>query len=174
VAYVTPATLQTEYGTGELLQASASSDPAGLVSEALLALTITGGDRSEYAADEIAAANLVLINVQRACNQANARIDSTIRARWPGIETPVTTTTDLQRIGCWLARYMLRDLLHDEPQSTVWRRYADAIKELGDLVRGMTDLGITPEIVGTVANAAAPIVNAPPTVFTDALLERMP
>ena len=174
MSYVTPATLQTEYGTGELLQASASSDPAGLVSEVLLALTIADGDRSAYAADEIAAANLVLINITRACTQANARIDSTIRARWPGIETPVTSTTDLARIGCWLARYMLRDLLIDEPQSTVWRRYADAVKELGDLVRGMTDLGITPESVGTLPSAARPIVNAPSQVFTSDLLERMP
>lgn len=172
MAYVTPALLQADYGAAELLQASASSDPAGLVSPALLAATIDGADRSNWTADERAAADVVAANVARACTQANARIDSTIRARWPGIETPVTTTTDLARIGSWLARYMLRDLLLDEPTSTVYRRYRDAANELADLVKGLTDLGISPPSVAQ--SAARPIISAPAPVFTSALLERMP
>ena len=48
------------------------------------------------------------------------------------------------------------------------------VQGLGDLVRGMTDLGITPESVGTLPSAARPIVNAPPPVFTSTLLGRMP
>lgn len=171
MAYVTAQLLQADYGAAELLQASASSDPAGLVSPELLAATIDGASRTLWTPDERAAADIVAANVTRACTQANARIDSTIRARWPGIE-PVTTTTDLARIGSWLARYMLRDLLLDEPNSTVYRRYRDAANELADLVKGLTDLGISPPAV--VQSAARPIISAPTPVFTADLLERMP
>lgn len=174
MAYVTPAILLATYGVRELLQASATSDPEHLVTADLLAATISGGDRSGYTADEIAAADAVLANLSEACTQAGAKVDAALLARWPGLTVPLASTpTDVARIALWVARYFVHDAIEDEEKSIIYRRYKDACTELRDLARGLTDLGVVPD-ADEATSRALPAVAAPAVTFTDSVLGAMP
>lgn len=170
MSYVTSASLLAALGVRELIEAGAVRDPSRLVSDDLLAAVITGGDTSGASADELAAAEAIEAHIAAACAQADARLDATFRARWPGLALPLASVSaDVARLALWLARYFAHpDVVED---GIAARRYREALAELRDFARGMTTLGISePAEGGTVT----PTVSAPAEVFTESLLELMP
>lgn len=170
MAYVTTGELLAALGARELIEAGAIRDPLRLVSEELLSVIIAEGDDSAYTADEIAAATSVADHVADSCAQADARIDSAIRSRWPSVSLPLDETpADVARIALWLARYFAHVDVSDD--SVIARRYREAVAELRDFARGATDLGIAEPSTGGTSD---PTYVAPREVFTQTLLDTMP
>ena len=87
--YVTAAQLATRYGYAELAQL-AQPDDAVTVAPEMLRLTVEGGDRSAYSADETDAADHAVAAIDTAIADAGAEIDGYLAGRYtlPLAEVP--------------------------------------------------------------------------------------
>lgn len=140
MAYATAADLIERFSAEEIAQRAA---PEGVrVTGDLLQLTVSGGDRSAYAPDQIAAADAALVRIGGVLDDASADIDSYLSQRYEVPLSPVPRV--LVRIACDLARYYLYDDAVTK-DSVIDMRYNAAIKMLGQISTGDIKLGEEPE-----------------------------
>jgi len=161
--YLTPADLLQSPGALELGQGAADKN-SPTIDPQLMMLTITGGDRSAFAAADIAAADAALVRIDRLIADVGELIDGYLAiARYA---LPLATVPGILRGWATdIFRYRLHDGLADD--SLVASRYKDAIKSLGLIRDRKLSLGITDTAA---ASAGDVLTNAPGRVFTRAEL----
>ena len=134
MGYATETQLLDQFGEEEIAQVA---DEGSLVTGALLRLTVDAGDRSAYSADEIAAADTALAQIQTAMTNADGLIDSYLSAKYA---LPLDTTpAQLTAVSLDIARYRLYD---DRATEQVQRRFDEAIAWLKDIAKGVASLPI--------------------------------
>ncbi len=140
--YVTPLQLAQAPGALELAQV-ASTGYETVVDAELMELTLRGGDRSAYAADAIAAADVALARINELIDEAGSLIDGYIGKRYA---LPLNLVTIPTILTTW-ARAIVRYKLHanrdgDERTDPVVRDYKDALRFLQQVASGQFSLGI--------------------------------
>lgn len=142
--YITPAGLLSRFDATEMAQVGTPKSYEPVTAE-LLALTVAAGDRSDYTADEIAAADATLARMQQAAQDASNDVDLYIGARYrlPLADVPPS----LARIAADIARFRLYD---DGATDEVERRYTDALSQLKQIAAGTVALPANslPAVVG--------------------------
>lgn len=138
--YLTTAQLAERPGALELAQVA--SDAHGAVVDAqLMEATLTGGDRSSYTPDEIAAADEALARIDDAITEASGVIDGYLGQRY---KLPLPNAPDV--LVAWarsIVRYKLHgDRISDERADPIARDYRDAIKFLSEVAAGRFSLGV--------------------------------
>ena len=98
---------------------------------------------------------------------ADNQIDAKLRGRYSLPLNPIPA--ELTRIACDLARFYLHD---DAAPDIVVKRYDAAMRELRDYASGASVLDTGAAATATSPQAVA--VSAPPSVFDNATLARMP
>lgn len=145
--YVTLPQLAQIPGALELAQV-ASDAHAPVIEAELMELTLLGGDRSGYPADEIAAADAAAARISQAIAEADGVIEGYLGKRYT---LPLASVPDI--LATW-ARHITRYKLHsnrisDERSDPVARDYRDAIKFLTQVAEGRFSLGLQdPETQG--------------------------
>jgi phage gp36-like protein len=138
--YVTHVQLAERPGARELAQV-ASDEHRPVVDSALMELTLTGGDRSEYDAEDIAAADDALARIDEAIADADGLIDGYLAKR--GYTLPLNPVHRL--VTTWsrdITRYLLhKDRLTAESNDPIYRNYKDAIRSLEKVAAGTLSLG---------------------------------
>jgi phage gp36-like protein len=161
VSYATAADLIARFSAEEIAQRAA---PEGVrVSGDLLKITISGGDRSAYSADEIAAADAALERLDDVLGDAAAYVDSRISVRFAAPITTDTGVRTLVRIECDIARFYLYDDAVDK-DSVIQRRFDGARKDCDAIATGDMKLGEDPEPAAAPAASGAQ-VTGPGRVF---------
>lgn len=126
------------------------------INHALLAATIAGDDRSGYSADEIAAADRVLVSLLEIIRRADGEIDSRLATRgYPLPQNPVQFPV-LAVWGIAIARYHAnrsRDKT-DEERGRIERDYRDALRALDLVAAGKLSLGAGDPLASGSADAA--------------------
>lgn len=138
--YLTLLQLSEMPGALELAQV-ASDKHSDLVDAALMELTLLDGDRSAYAAGEIAAADDAKQRIEQAMVEADWLIDGYLGKRYtlPLPSPPGILTTWARAI----VRYKLHgDRLSREDNDPVVRDYKDAVKFLEQVAAGKFSLGL--------------------------------
>lgn len=139
--YVTLLQLAELPGARELAQL-ASTEHEALVDYELMDLTLRGGDRSTYDADQVAAADEAAERVTSAVGDADGVINGYLARRayaLPLSPVPSIVTTWSRAI----ARYYLhKDRITDERSDPIARDYRDALKLLQLTADGKFSLGI--------------------------------
>ena len=135
--YITPLALLDALGAEWLAQRAAPSNPA--VNGTLLQLTVEGGDRSAYSADDQAAADKAVALILVKLNDANREIDSYLRSRHSlPLDQTVVDGSPLDRIAADIVRYQISgELVSDDASG----RYTKAIAWLRDVAAGRATLG---------------------------------
>ena len=138
--YVTLLQLLQIPGAKELAEV-ASDEHGVLVDAQLLQLTLQGADRSEYSADEIAAADAARARIEAAIAECDGIVDGYLGKRY---ELPLATVPTV--LAGW-ARSITRYKLHPHRASTeqgdpVVRDYRDACKFLQLVAEGKFSLGL--------------------------------
>lgn len=152
MSYATPLQLIGWFGGTELGE-TAAPDDARAISPALMRLTIDGGNRSAWSAEEIAAADQALINIQTALADASKRMDGYISARYTlPLAEEVVTGSDLPRICGDIARLLL---MRSNPREEAIRRETAALGWLRDVSKGIVKLGN--DVVAPVNGAGSPM-----------------
>lgn len=138
--YVTLEQLAELPGARELSQVASDAHGA-LVDPALLELSLTGGDRSAYDADEIAAADQAIERIEEAVRDAGGLIDGYLGSRYA---LPLASTPSM--LAIWaraIARYRLHgNRLTGENNDPIVRDYRDAIRFLEQVAAGKFSLGV--------------------------------
>ncbi len=138
--YVTLPQLSDLPGALELSQV-ASDRHGALVDPALLDLSLTGGDRSAYPADEIEHADRAIERITNAVIETGGLMDGYLGARYT---LPLTKPHPL--LVTWaraITRYKLNgDRVSREGTDPVVRDYKDAIRFLEQVASGRFSLGI--------------------------------
>lgn len=135
-------------GVLELAQV-ASDLHAAEVEPVLLELTMRQGDRSEYSAEEIAAADSAVERIEQAATEADAVIDGYLGRRY---KLPLATVPKI--LATW-ARALTRYRLHGhrisgETTDPIVRDYKDALRFLALIGEGKFSLGVEdPEAQGS-------------------------
>lgn len=138
--YVTLQQLAEIPGAQELAQV-ASDRHRGIVDAALMELTLLGGDRSAYSAEQVAEADQALARVQTAITSAEATVNGYIGRRY---RLPLGAVPDV--IAEWsrqIARYKLHSgRISDEREDPIARDYRDALRFLQQVADGRFSLGL--------------------------------
>lgn len=150
MSYITLLALLDTLGDEWLAQRAAPTAPA--VDGVLLRLTVEGGDRSAYTAEDQAAADEAVASIQIQLDDANREIDSYLRKRHTlPLDQTLIDGSPLSRITADVVRYLISDdLVTDEASS----RYSKALAWLRDVAAGRATLGevdATPTTSGRVA-----------------------
>lgn len=150
MSYITLLALLDTLGAEWLAQRAAPNAPA--VDGVLLRLTVEGGDRSAYSAEDQAAADEAAALIQIKLDDANKEIDSYLRSRHTlPLDQTVIDGSPLSRITADIVRYQISgDLVTDEAAG----RYSKALAWLRDVAAGRASLGAvdaTPTTSGRVA-----------------------
>ncbi len=136
--YATPQNLLDWFDAQELAQL-ATPKRYPVIDAVLLELTVSGGDRSAYTAQEIEAADAALASIAGALDASDAIIDSYVGKRY---QLPLSQTqidaSPLPRYSGDLARYQLTD---DQEVETITKRYDRALRWLRDLANGSASIG---------------------------------
>lgn len=138
--YVTLLQLADLPGALELAQV-ASDKHAAQVAAPLMELTLTGGDRSAYTAEQIASADSAKSRIQQTVTESSQVIDGYIGRRYtlPLASVPGILTTWARAI----TRYMLHGTRKSlEATDPIVRDYKDAIKFLTQVAEGKFSLGL--------------------------------
>jgi phage gp36-like protein len=139
MTYVEPTDLLQWPGARELAEV-ATPESRPIIPAELMALTITGGDRSQYDAEQQADADEALDRIQTEIANTTQIMDGYLGQRYALPLDPVPSI--LRACAKDIVRYRLhKDLQHDE-KSAVYRRYKDAIKLLEQVRDGAMSLGI--------------------------------
>lgn len=134
--YATP-TDMLSFGAEELAHLTAPDNRR--VNGDLLRLTIEGGDRSGYSAEDIAAADKALKRLDEVLADASRRIDSYLAPRYRlPLSADLVEHSDLKQACQDVARWLLFD---DAPTEAVTDRYDRTIAWLRDLSSGRASLG---------------------------------
>lgn len=140
MAYLTLAQLVDLPGSQELAQV-ASDKHGDLVDPALIELTLLGGDRSAWSADEIASADRALGRIEGVVAEAATLIDGYLGKRY---SLPLATPPGI--LATWaraIVRYKLHgDRISTEDKDPIARDYRDALKFLAQISEGKFSLGI--------------------------------
>jgi len=141
MSYVTLLQLAEMPGALELAQVATDQHAPHAVDAALMELTLVDGDRSAYAADDIAQADDAAARIQEAVTEAGALIDGYIGRRY---KLPLASVPGI--LTAW-ARAIARYKLHSERLSSdatdpIVRDYKDAIRFLEQVAAGKFSLGI--------------------------------
>ena len=166
MAYITHQQLLDRPGSRELAEV-ASDEAKDLVPYELMALTLSGGDRSEFDAEQIANADEALARVDDAIADADGVIDGYLRKA--GYTLPLVPVPRL--VIVW-SRAITRYYLHKnrgrmESDDTIVRDYKDALRLLEQAASGKLSLGADDEVVET--GAGMPQVCKGSTRMRDAL-----
>lgn len=138
MAYASARQLTERHGREEIAQLASHDEPV-VVSGELLALTIDGGDRSDYSAAEQQAADSALESILLALEDAERKINSYLLNRYTlPLTQAVIDNSDLSRITTTIARYYLMAF---DATEDVKARYHDAIAWLRDVSQGKASLG---------------------------------
>lgn len=167
--YISTAELAERPGARELAQLASAEHQA--VSEYdLMDATLRGTDRSAWAADRIAAADVALARINDAVAEASAVIDGYLVQR--GYVLPLelpATSTGKSVLTAWaraITRYLLnKSRITDESKDPVARDYRDALKMLGLLAQGKYSLGAGDPAAGVVSGNTDVRFTGAPTVF---------
>lgn len=138
--YITLAQLARIPGSLELAQVASEAHGA-VVDAELMELTLTGGDRSAYTAQQIADADAAKATIEAASAEADAVIDGYLGKRYA-----LPLPTILPILTTW-ARSITRYRLHanrisDPDRDPIARDYRDAIKFLTQVAAGNFSLGL--------------------------------
>jgi len=149
--YVTLQQLSEMPGALELSQV-ASDKHGALVDAVLLELTLLGGDRSAYPADEIAGADRAKARIEQAIVEADALVDGYLGRRYT---LPLASAPGI--LATWaraIVRYKLHgDRISGESNDPIVRDYRDALKFLEQIAAGKFSLGIEdPQTQGSTAS----------------------
>ncbi len=140
--YATAADLITRFSAEEIAQRAA---PEGVrVTGELLQLTVSGGDRSAFSADQVTAADAALARLNQVIGDANADVDAKVAVRFAAPITTDTGVRTLTRIVCDRARYYLYDDQVDK-DGVIQRRFDQSTRELQQIADGELKLGENPE-----------------------------
>ena len=139
--YITATDLAERPGARELSQVATAAHLKPVAWE-LMEATLRGGDRSTWAADQVAAADDALRRIEDAVAQAESLIDGYLARRGYGL--PLSPVPDL--VTGWardIARYLLhKDRGGKEDTDPVVRNYKDALKFLEQIAAGKFSLGV--------------------------------
>lgn len=137
MSYITLVALLNALGAEWLAQRAAPNAPA--VNGMLLKLTVEGGDRSAYSAEDQAAADEAAGLIQNKWDEANREIDSYLRSRHTlPLDQTVIDSSPLARIAADIVRYQISgDLVSDDASG----RYSKALAWLRDVAAGRATLG---------------------------------
>ena len=127
----------------------------------LLRLVIEAGDTAAYPADEIAAAQKGVENIEAALEAADDVILGDLRGRYPNAATGLTSENRLTILACDLA---LCDLFFLRTDDDVIRRCKQARADLADMRKGfilLDDSGAA----DLTNKTSEPLYHAPKTVF---------
>lgn len=160
MSYATASDLITRFSPDEIAQRAA---PEGIrVSGELLVLTVQGGDRSAYGAEEIAAADAALLRVNEVLGDSSAIVDSYVSDRVKLPLNPVPRLLIQLDGDVW--RYFIYD--DDVPEdSIIERRYKQALKTLAMIRDGELSFGVQPEPTGN-ADVDMPQYVKPCAIFS--------
>lgn len=138
--YITAAQLAEIPGATEMAQVASSEHLVGTVDAQLMELTLRGGVRTAFGADEIAAADEALVRIETAIEWACELIDSYIRRRvvLPLASVPLM----LLRVARHLVRYDLhKSRVSNEDKDPIVRDYNGSLKLLEAIRDGKVTLG---------------------------------
>lgn len=138
--YVSLADLAERPGAQELSEV-ATAQHLPLVEYELMDATLRGADRSAWSADEIAAADAVVVRIEDAISDADALIDGYLAKR--GYPLPLNPVHRL--VTGWsraITRYLLnKDRISDPKSDPVARDYNDALRFLAQVADGSFSIG---------------------------------
>lgn len=165
-AYATPTDLITWFGAKELAEITGLDDLTP-VPPTLLRLTIDAGNRDDFTAEEIAAADAALTRLQSALDDASRLMDAYLARRYTlPLADAVVSASPLPRICGDLARLLLQDDFSPAEPKT---RHLRALDWLQDLALGRTELGSPAAPQGH--TAGLPDFTARDRFFSDANLK---
>lgn len=145
--YVTLIQLAEIPGALELAQVASDSHKPVVAAE-LMELTLRDGDRSDFTAEEIEAADEARDRIEQAAREATGLVDGYIgkRYRLPLPNPPKILATWARSI----TRYKLHaNRISDERTDPIARDYRDALKFLEQVAKGQFSLGLDdPEDAG--------------------------
>lgn len=163
--YITHAQLAERPGSRELAEV-ATPEQERIVDTALMRATLTGADRSNWPADEIAVADAALARINDATGDAVSVIDGFLgrRGYLPLAIVPGIVTTWCRAI----TRYFLHQhRLNADDKDPITRDYKDALRLLQLTAEGKFSLGIDDPVV--TPGGGSPEFTQGQTVFRDAL-----
>lgn len=143
------------------------------VEPTLLQLTIDGGDRSAYSADEIAAADAALATILDYIGRGDSEIEARLAQRGYPLPVPVTSFPILTVWAAAIVRYHLarmRDRTSEEI-GRVERDYRDALRALQMVAEGKQSLGAADPL--RPADARGIELASQPRIFTRDTLGRL-
>jgi phage gp36-like protein len=155
--YITPAQLAA--GAGVLRELTQIFE---LADEQLLSLTIAGGDRSAYTAEQIAAADAALSEIDASITRADGEIDTYLVQR--GYTVPVSAV-QFPVLTTWarmIARYHLQPQRDRSSEETgrVERDYRPALAALAQVADGKRSLGADDPLAQAVTAGGAEVTSA--------------
>lgn len=168
--YVAAADLADRPGPLEVAQLASPSEHRPVDPE-LMRLTLVGGVRTQYPANEVAVADAAMARVASACDEANELIDSYLRARYALPLDPVPTV--LKHMGRRLARYFLHEhLLRGESnEHPAVQQFNAATAFLKSLSRGEVTLGVADPTAPAPSGSHVQVVAAKPVFSAEALAD---
>lgn len=136
--YLTAQKLVDRFSADRVAQL-ADDSAGGLVDGVLLQLTIDGGDRSAYTADDMGAADAALANIVAAIDDGESLINSYLAPRYTlPLSAELIASSNLEKRCADIVRYQLMDEIASEEAET---RYKDATKWLRDVSMNKASLG---------------------------------
>lgn len=146
MAYITHQQLLDRPGSRELAEV-ASNEDGDMVPYELMALTLSGGDRSAFEREQIADADEALARIDDAVADADGVIDGYLRKG--GYTLPLAPVPRLVVVWC---RAISRYYLHKnrgrlESDDTIVRDYKDALRLLEQAASGKLSLGADDDVV---------------------------
>lgn len=164
--YITHQQLLERPGSRELAEV-ASDEAKAMVPYELMALTLSGGDRSAFEAEQIADADEALARIDDAVADADGVIDGYLRMS--NYSLPLDPVPRL--VVVW-SRAITRYYLHKnrrslESDDIIVRDYKDALRLLEQTVSGKLSLGVGDEVVET--GAGSPLISKGSSRVRDAL-----
>ena len=146
MAYVSLLQLAEIPGAKEMAQV-ASDTAKRAIDAGLMELTLRGGDRSGFPADQVEAADAAAARITQAITEADALVDGYLAKRYA-----LPLASPPQILVSW-ARAIVRYKLHTDRQSDertdpIVRDYRDAMTQLGQVAKGTFSLGIDDPTTG--------------------------
>lgn len=146
--YITHQQLLDRPGSRELAEV-ASDEAKDMVPYELMALTLSGGDRSAFDDEQVADADEALARIDDAVADADGVIDGYLRIA--GYSLPLAPVPRLVVVWC---RAITRYYLHKnrrslESEDIIARDYKDALRLLEQAASGKLSLGAGDEVVET-------------------------
>lgn len=166
MAYITHQQLLDRPGSRELAEV-ASDEAKDMVPYELMALTLTGGDRSDFEDEQIVDADAALARIDDAVADADGVIDGYLRKA--GYPLPLSPVPRLVVVWC---RAITRYFLHKnrrslESDDIIVRDYKDALRLLEQAAAGKLSLGADDQVAET--GAGMPQVTKGSSRLRDAL-----